>query len=60
MRCIWGEFGWYRVGWSTYGDGVVDRIMTFPWHKFQLEVLPKHIRVQRQIKYWTFVVWMPF
>jgi hypothetical protein len=33
---ICGEFGWNRVGWSTYGDRVIEWIKTDTWHKLKL------------------------
>jgi hypothetical protein len=36
LGCICGEFGWNRVGWSTYGDRVIEWIKTDTWHKLKL------------------------
>jgi hypothetical protein len=36
LGCICGEFGLNRVGWSTYGDRVIEWIETATWHKLKL------------------------
>jgi hypothetical protein len=53
---ISGEFGCYRVGWSTYGDRVIEWLETNSWHKLELEVSPKPNGVQRMMYYSNFVV----
>jgi hypothetical protein len=56
LGCICGEFGCYRVGWSTYGDRVIEWLETNSWHKLELEVSPKPNGVQRMMYYSNFVV----
>jgi hypothetical protein len=56
LGCICDDFGSNRVGWSTYGDRVIEWLETDSWYKLVLEVSPKPNGVQRMMYISNFVV----